>query len=126
MNDLVIFILSHGRPENIYTIKSLKKHGYTGQIIVVIDNEDETANEYFEKYENVEIFNKKEIAKTFDEADNFNDRRAIVYARNVCFEIAKKKASNILSKWTMIIPISNIEYTTKKNKSLKIFLIWML
>jgi hypothetical protein len=91
MNDLVIFILSHGRPENIYTIKTLKKHGYTGQIIVVIDNEDETANEYFEKYENVEIFNKKEIAKTFDEADNFNDRRAIVYARNVCFEIAKKK-----------------------------------
>ena len=91
MNDLVIFILSHGRPENIYTIKSLKKHGYTGQIIVVIDNEDETANEYFEKYENVEIFNKKEIAKTFDEADNFNDRRAIVYARNVCFEIAKKR-----------------------------------
>jgi len=90
MNDFVIFILSHGRPENIYTIKTLYKHGYTGDIIIIVDNEDKTANQYFNKYENVKIFNKKEVSKTFDEADNFEDRRAIVYARNVCFDIAKK------------------------------------
>ncbi len=30
------------------------------------------------------------MAKTFDEGDNFGDRRAIVYARNACFDIAKK------------------------------------
>jgi hypothetical protein len=36
------------------------------------------------------MFNKKEIASTFDEADNFEDRRAIIYARNACFQIAKK------------------------------------
>jgi hypothetical protein len=90
MNDLVIFILSHGRANNIHTLKSLRKHGYTGKVIFIIDNEDNNINEYFEKFENVEVFNKLEISKTFDEADNFRDRRAIIYARNACFEIAKK------------------------------------
>jgi ligand-binding sensor protein len=90
MNDFVVFILSHGRADNVYTLKTLRKHGYTGKVIIVIDNEDKTADEYYKSFEDVEIFNKKEIAKTFDEYDNFEDRRAIIYARNACFEIAKK------------------------------------
>lgn len=90
MNNFVVFILSHGRAENIYTIPTLYKNGYTGKIIVVIDNEDKTAQDYLDKYKNVEIFDKNYIAQTFDEADNFNDRRSIVYARNACFDIAKK------------------------------------
>ena len=91
MDEFAIFILTHGRPNNVYTVKSLRKHGYTGKIIIVIDNEDSSADEYFDQYEDVEMFNKKEIAATFDEADNFEDRRAIVYARNACFQIAKKR-----------------------------------
>jgi hypothetical protein len=90
MDSFVIFILTHGRADNIYTLKSLRKHGYTGKVIFICDNEDLTLNDYFKKYKDVEVFNKKEISKTFDEADNFQDRRAIVYARNACFEIAKK------------------------------------
>lgn len=91
MNDFVVFILSHGRANNVITYKTLKKLGYTGKIIIVIDNEDKTADEYYKKFDDVEMFDKKAIAKTFDEADNFNDRRAIIYARNACFEIAKKR-----------------------------------
>lgn len=90
MNDFVIFILTHGRVDNIYTLKSLRKHGYTGKVIFVCDNEDKTLSDYFKKYKDVEVFDKKEISKTFDEADNFQDRRAIIYARNACFDIAKK------------------------------------
>ena len=90
MNDFVIFVLSHGRSNNVYTIETLRKCGYTGKIVVVIDNEDSQAQEYYDKYEFVEMFNKAEIAATFDEADNFNDRRAIIYARNACFDIAEK------------------------------------
>lgn len=90
MNELVVFILSHGRAKNVYTEKTLRKHGYTGKIVVVIDNEDQTAADYIENFEHVEIFDKKAIAATFDEADNFEDRRAIVYARNACFDIAEK------------------------------------
>ena len=90
MNELVVFILTHGRANNVYTLKTLRKHGYTGKVIFVIDNEDKQADEYYKKYEDVEMFDKKAIAKTFDEADNFEDRRAIIYARNACFDIAKK------------------------------------
>lgn len=90
MDNFVVFILSHGRPNNVYTYKSLIKQGYTGKIIIIIDNEDPTASKYLKKYENVEIFDKYEISKKFDQADNFNDRRTIVYARNACFEIAEK------------------------------------
>lgn len=91
MDNLVIFILSHGRANSIYTLKSLKKHGYTGKVIFVIDNEDKTSESYYDNFEDVEMFDKLEISKTFDEADNFGDRRSIVYARNACFDIAKKR-----------------------------------
>jgi len=90
MNDFVVFILTHGRADNIYTLKSLRKHGYTGKVVFVCDNEDKTLNDYFLKYKDVEVFDKKAISETFDEADNFQDRRAIIYARNACFEIAEK------------------------------------
>jgi hypothetical protein len=91
MDNFVVFILSHGRANNMFTVKSLRKHGYTGKIIIVIDNEDKTAQEYYDNFDDVEMFNKAEIALTFDEGDNFQDRRAIIYARNACFEIAKKR-----------------------------------
>lgn len=91
LNDFVVFILTHGRADNVITYKTLKKLGYSGKIIIVIDNEDQQADEYLKKFDDVEIFDKKAIAKTFDEADNFDDRRAIIYARNACFNIAKKR-----------------------------------
>lgn len=84
-------ILTHGRPDKVYTVKSLEDSGYTGDYYIVIDNEDKTAAEYKRIYKDkVIVFDKKAIAKTFDNADNFNDRRAIVYARNASFEIARK------------------------------------
>lgn len=94
MDNFVAFILTHGRPDNVITYKSLRNHGYTGKIIIVIDDEDKTLNQYYENFDDVEMFSKKEVAKTFDEADNFNDRRAIVYARNACFDIAKRRGFN--------------------------------
>ena len=39
------FILTHGRPEHVYTYKTLRSQGYTGQIYIVIDDEDPTENE---------------------------------------------------------------------------------
>lgn len=89
--DFCAFILTHGRPDRLYTLDVLKKTGYTGKIYVVIDNEDKKADEYKSIYgDKVLQFDKAKIAKTFDEGDNFNDRRAIIYARNICFELAKK------------------------------------
>lgn len=89
--DFAAFILTHGRPDRVYTYDTLRKAGYTGQIYIVIDNEDKKAQEYRDRYgAEVLQFDKAGIAATFDEGDNFGDRRAIVYARNACFELARQ------------------------------------
>lgn len=89
--DFCAFILSHGRPDRLYTLKSLEKSGYTGKVFIVIDDEDKKANEYRKAYgDRVLQFCKKEVARRIDEGDNFNDRRAIIYARNACWELARK------------------------------------
>lgn len=90
-SDFVAFILTHGRPNRVKTYDLLRKCGYTGRIVLVIDNEDKSANEYFEKYgDDVVVFNKPFIANTFDTCDNQDNRKAIVYARNACFDLAKE------------------------------------
>lgn len=89
-SDFAALILTHGRPDRVHTYFALRNAGYTGRIIIVIDNEDKTAKEYRSRYGvDVVMFDKAAIAKTFDEGDNFQDRRAIIYARNASFQIAK-------------------------------------
>lgn len=88
--DFAIFILSHGRPDNIHTLKTLERANYSGRYFIVIDNEDKTADQYVANYgDKVLIFDKAGIAATFDEGDNFGDRRAVIYARNACFALAR-------------------------------------
>ena len=90
-DDFCIFILTHGRPDRVLTYDTLIRAGYTGPIFIVIDDEDKTADRYREKFgDKVIQFSKADVAKTFDEGDNFNDRRAIIYARNACFDIAER------------------------------------
>jgi len=48
--DFCIFILTHGRPDNVITYKSLIRAGYTGKVFIVIDNEDKTSEKYYEIY----------------------------------------------------------------------------
>lgn len=90
-NDFVAFILTHGRPDKIHTIDALRKAGYTGKIILVIDNEDKTADRYYELYgrDSVVMFDKLKKSTEFDTIDRGTDRRTIVYARNACFDIAE-------------------------------------
>lgn len=90
MIDFAAFILTHGRPDNVKTVKSLRDGGYTGLIYIVVDDLDKTKDQYIKNFgDQVVVFDKKAIAETFDQADNFDDMRAIIYARNACFEIAK-------------------------------------
>jgi hypothetical protein len=91
MDNFAAFILTNGRPNKVKTYDSLIKNGYTGKIYVIIDDMDKTRDEYIEKFgDKVIVFDKKQIAETFDNGDNFNDMRAIIYARNASFSIAKK------------------------------------
>ena len=91
-DDFVVFILTHGRANQMHTDVALRNAGYTGKIIYIIDNEDPTANIYYEKFgkDSVYMFNKTEFAKKVDTMDLSVDRRAIVYARGACYEIAKE------------------------------------
>lgn len=90
MRNFAAFILTHGRPDNVKTYYNLRKHGYTGKIYLVVDDEDATLGAYQEKYKDEVITFSKEAASTlFDEGDNFADRRAVVYARNALWGIAR-------------------------------------
>jgi hypothetical protein len=90
--DFAVFILTHGRPDNVKTLATLKKCGYTGKIYFIVDNEDKTVSQYQKNFgiDNVKIFDKKAMADEVDEGNNFDERRTITHARNACFKIAKE------------------------------------
>ena len=87
-----IFILTHGRPHNIATLQALQKANCRAKIYIIIDNEDDQAEEYFKTYgkDNVIQFNKTEYAKNIDTADLIQDNRCILFARNYCWELAEQ------------------------------------
>ena len=89
-DDLCVFILTHGRPERVLTVTSLARHGYTGEWYLVCGDDDEALPAYQEKYgSKVIVFNKQQVEQTFDVVDNFKNRKSVVYARNMCFSLAK-------------------------------------
>ena len=89
-NNFAVFILTHGRADNVITYNTLREQGYTGKIYLIIDDEDKQGDRYKELYgDQVVVFSKKEMDGTFDIGDNFDDRRVVVYARNKCHDIAK-------------------------------------
>jgi len=84
-------IMSHGRPDRVLTYDSLRKQGYEGPLCILIDNEDKQAAGYHERFgDMVQVFDKAELAAKTDVCDNFPHRKAIVYARNACYNVAKK------------------------------------
>lgn len=90
-DDFCAFILTHGRPNRVHTYNTILRAGYTGKIYIVIDDEDKTEDEYRARFgDKVLQFCKAEVAARIDEGDNFNDRRAIIYARNACWDLARQ------------------------------------
>lgn len=83
-----ILILSYNRAENIPTLDSLERHGYSGDWFIVIDDPGDI-DPYTEEHgeDNVYYFDKDD-ALPFDRGDNFNRRNCNVYARNHCWTIA--------------------------------------
>ena len=87
-----VFILTHGRPDNMKTVQSLKKSNYTGDIYFIIDDEDETADQYRANFgaEKVIQFSKKEASKITDIGDSMQTLRGVTFARNISQRIAKE------------------------------------
>ena len=61
-NNYAVFILSHGRPDRVITYDVLRRHGYTGRIFIIVDDEDKTIDQYKIKYKDqVIVFSKNDI-----------------------------------------------------------------
>lgn len=88
-NNFCAYILSHGRADNVKTFKTLRKHGYSGNIRIVCDSDDSQIEEYRKLYE-VDVFNKEDYKNRIQFVDNFNRRDMVVFARHAVFDIAKK------------------------------------
>jgi hypothetical protein len=99
--DFAAFVLSNRRPDRVYTVTSLRKAGYTGPIFIVLDNEDPTIEEYRARYgEQVLVFDKEAVGKTFDLADTFYAKKGVVvFARNAVAALAKQ---HDVSRWIQL------------------------
>lgn len=81
--NFAVFILTHGRADNIITLKTLNRLRYTGDIYYIVDNMDKQLDKYIENFgDNVLVFDKIEAMRNFDTMDNFGVMKSIVYARN--------------------------------------------
>lgn len=113
--DYIVFILSFGRPDRVYTYNTLRKCGYTGRIVIVVDDSDPCVDEYSKNFEDVVVFNKEEIGKTFDLGDNQDNTNVIVFARNVCFEIAEEMGV----EWFIELDDDYTEFAYKFDRDLR-------
>jgi hypothetical protein len=90
-NDFCVFILSNRRPDNVKTLETLQRSGYTGKWFIVIDDEDPTGEQYKKNFGGqVLVFSKAKIAETTDSCDTSKDRRTPLWARNACWDLAKQ------------------------------------
>lgn len=88
--EFAAIILTHGRPKSVTTYKTLRKQGYTGRIVVLIDDEDESGPEYIKNYPSeVVVFCKGAAAKHTDTGDNSPKMNTVLFARNAVFDVAK-------------------------------------
>lgn len=85
-----VFILSHGRANNVLTYKTLKSIGYKGDIYIICDDLDPELDLYKKKFPKVIVFDKQAAALECDACDNTGKLDSVLFARNQCHRIAKE------------------------------------
>ena len=89
-NDYCVFILTHNRPNNVITYSTLRSHGYTGKIFIVVDDKDESIDDYKRLFGgDVLVFSIDEVSKYTDQMDNFTSKNSVLWKRNACWDLAK-------------------------------------
>ena len=91
-DDFCVFILTHGRADSVKTAKQLDRDGYTGKTFFVVDDQDDQVDRYRENFgkDRVLVFDKEEQWRKCDPMDNAHRMGVILYARNACFDLARK------------------------------------
>lgn len=91
IDDFAVFIISHGRPECV-TYHMIKSKGYAGKIFIVIDDLDETVDEYKNRYgDDVIVLDKMAQFRQCDPMINKEILTSDLYARAACYNLAKEK-----------------------------------
>lgn len=89
--DFAALILTHGRSNSVVTYNTLRRQGYTGRIVLMVDDEDSQIDAYRKKFgDQVVVFSKQAAIDMTDSGDNFGKRNSVVYARNYTFAVAKE------------------------------------
>ncbi len=82
--NFAVFIISHKRADRVQTYHALRTAGYTGQIYVVVDDEDPQLDKYKELYsKELIIFAKNDYISKVDTIIRTNQKSSPIYAR--CF-----------------------------------------
>ena len=95
-----VMICTHGRPNSQYTYEALRNGGYTGKIIFIVDDEDNTVSELEENIKfgmydgEIKMFCKQHYIDTVDIGRRPSDakRAAVLYAKCACEDLAKDMA----------------------------------
>ena len=115
-DDFAVFICTHGRPNKQATLRSLLNAGYTGAWYLVLDDTDNSIQQYIDNYgvEHIIVFDKNYyINNCSDTGDNVGHYKCILYAKNAVEDIAKsmKLKSFMLSDDDIV----NLRFRTYNN-----------
>lgn len=89
-----IMICTHGRPDKQLTLKTLRDIGYTGSVVLMVDDEDDTVRRLGDSCTGDFIilkFNKQYYIDHSDTGTDKDQRKCILYAKNCCEDWAKEK-----------------------------------
>lgn len=91
-DDFAVFIMVYGRPENMWTLNTLRDCGYTGKVFFVADDTDKSLPGYRKKYgDDLIVFDKRKAAELYDSGDNTGDLRSTLYSANTIPRLAKER-----------------------------------
>lgn len=119
-----IYICTHGRPDKQITLKALRDAGYSGNIYLVLDDEDKTRPAYHDNLgmcDDFVFFNKQAIIDCTNTTSCPPNRKTILYAKNACEIDAKRIGLDVFAICDDDIPGFRYRYVEDGScKSLKI------
>lgn len=92
-DDFAVLILTHGRADNVVTMKTLQRQGYSGKWYMVVDDEDDMADDYRRNFgeEHIVTFCKQEAVDRADTMDNLDEHRAILEGKKLASKTPRGK-----------------------------------
>lgn len=89
-NKFCVFIISHERSDRVETYDTLLRGGYTGEIYIVIDNEDSQKTKYVDRFGKFTIVFDKQYFMRQCDCVGESRRASAIYARNAVEYFAKE------------------------------------